>query len=44
MYASLGRDTASAKCTAGSNASGYFLFSGVTLDSAETPFAPFLVF
>ena len=38
MYASLGREAVSAKCTAGPSALGYFVVSlGVTLDSAETP-------
>ena len=47
MYASLGCGALSAKCTAGSNILGYFLFSwarrwillGAALDSPETPFA-----
>ena len=40
MYAFLGRDAVSAKCTAGPNAPGIFFVSlGVTLDSAENPFA-----
>ena len=39
-YASLGCGAPSAKCTAGPNAPGYFLFLGrETLDSAETPLA-----
>ena len=39
-FASLGCGALSAKCTAGLNTTGYFFVSlGVTLDSAETPFA-----
>ena len=37
MYASLGCDALSAKCTAGSSILGYFMFLGG--DTAETPFA-----
>ena len=40
MYASRGCGALSAKSTAGPNILDYFLFPwGVTLDSAETPFA-----
>ena len=39
MYASLGCGALSAKCTAEPNIHDYFVSLGVTLDSAETPFA-----
>ena len=39
MYASLGCGALSAKCTAGPNILGILVLLGVTLDSAETPFA-----